>query len=83
MIVNLYLQDRMYETIYKLPHYLEMEGINPAMREFSIDIINGAGTRKIKGTSSTKTSLRRPLVKRATRRALRYKGRRRSRVNHR
>jgi len=41
------------------------------------------GTRRIKGTSSSKTSLRRPLVKRATRRASPYKGKRRSKVNRR
>ena len=41
------------------------------------------GTRRIKGTSSSKTSLRRPLVKRATRRASPYKGKRRTKVNRR
>jgi len=50
-----------------------------------LSIIGGpfGGTRRLKGTSSSKTSLRRPLVKRATRRGLPYKGRRRSRVNRR
>lgn len=41
------------------------------------------GTRRIKGTSSSKTSLRRPLVKRATRRGSLYKGKRRTKVNRR
>ena len=40
-------------------------------------------TLRFKGTSSSRTSLRRPLVKRATRRVLPYKGKRRSRVNRR
>ncbi len=76
-----YVKEYVIDILSRIPHYKEFFLNEPAITTMVQQIQLGAGTRRLKGTSSTKTSLRRPLVKRATRRALRYKGRKRSKVN--
>jgi hypothetical protein len=77
-----YIQQHVFNKLAVIPYYqLWAQDIIAEQSEL---LQSGAGkTRRFKGTSSKKTSLRRLLVKRATRRALPYKGKRRSRANRR
>jgi hypothetical protein len=76
-----YIQKHLFSKLTIIPYYADFA--MDVIGENSEKITNGAGTRRIKGTSWKKTSLRRPLIKPVTHRVLPYKGKRRSRVNRR
>ena len=75
------LKKNVIDKIDNIPNFDEFK--SDVFKMNKIRLQNGAGTRRIKGTSWKKTSLRRPLIKRVTRRVLPYKGKKRSRVNRR
>ena len=76
-----YFKKNVIDKIDNIPNFDEFK--SDVFKMNKIRLQNGAGTRRIKGTSWKKTSLRRPLIKRVTRRVLPYKGKKRSRVNRR
>jgi len=78
-----YFFTNVVDILMKDEYYNSNELFLRVITDKSKSLLTGGKTRRFKGTSSSKTSLRRLLVKHATRRALPYKGKTRSKVNRR